>query len=336
MRFRELLLTLALVVGFIATREFIAWAANPSFPETWNSAYEANPAAGDQVSVADDHFRTKKQEIRRRMAVEHDFSTVPTGGTDDGRHIEGSARIYWQNGDPNAITGPGGAPANDVDPSAPSSALDQGRMWRDADGGNLKCYNGSAWVECIHTLDGDPNNEISLTNGMQWLRAGANRMDMHAHASRHADLTAGTDGQDFDFIANLVQDPQYTSGAGGTTVTTTTDVALLSDSMTTTSRRGTSHAIVIASTEMQRTSGTDRGAVYLSTDNCTTEELHTKKSAYMTSAQRFPVTLFFYDSGLAADATHTYTLCGETQDDLTLDWQDVNSQIVILDLGVGP
>jgi hypothetical protein len=115
--------------------------------QTWDLAtFEASPANSDQVSQGDDKIRELKENIRDRAEVEHLWGTISSGG-DNGRSREGNARVFYDNSEPSALS-------NSVTDTAGSSALDEGRLWRDADDGNLKIYNGSEWVEAVTTLSG--------------------------------------------------------------------------------------------------------------------------------------------------------------------------------------
>jgi len=108
-------------------------AFNPS-PQVWSAAYELDPTATDPVSQGDDHLRQAKNEVRRRLTAEHDFSTVPGLYIDTGRHIQGSARVFNQNTaptvdgtfTPSCLFGTGD--------TLGFSGCDDGRLWIDKDG----------------------------------------------------------------------------------------------------------------------------------------------------------------------------------------------------------
>jgi hypothetical protein len=115
--------------------------------QTWDLAtFEASPANSDQVSQGDDKIRELKENIRDRAEVEHLWGTISSGG-DNGRSREGNARVFYDNSEPSALS-------NSVTDTAGSAALDEGRLWRDADDGYLKVYSGSAWVNALTTLGG--------------------------------------------------------------------------------------------------------------------------------------------------------------------------------------
>lgn len=55
-----------------------------TFSFVWNIAYEATPAATDQVSQGDDQLRALKEGVRERMVVDHSW----VGDPNDGQHLK--------------------------------------------------------------------------------------------------------------------------------------------------------------------------------------------------------------------------------------------------------
>jgi hypothetical protein len=61
-------------------------------PSSGGATWEQKPAGTDSPGLIDDYMRDIKWEVRRRLEVEHDFSTL--FGADSGLHREGSARAF--------------------------------------------------------------------------------------------------------------------------------------------------------------------------------------------------------------------------------------------------
>lgn len=152
--------------------------------QVWNSGtFEISPANTDPISLGDDQIRELKENIRKRAQVETYWGTDIAGG-ETGRAREGSARAFYAAADPtvlsNSVTDTTG------DPNLGSS--DDGRLLRRSDTGELKIYNGSAWVQALTSLSGT----IDLLGTPLFTKAGADGFDIHAHKARHR--LSGTDG----------------------------------------------------------------------------------------------------------------------------------------------
>ena len=84
-----------------------AWGAAPADPEDWDAVYEANPLTTDSATQGDDHIRDAKIQTRRRLNVEHQFSTLIGSGSadsdDDGLHRMGSARCFIKDSAPTRL-----------------------------------------------------------------------------------------------------------------------------------------------------------------------------------------------------------------------------------------
>ncbi len=51
--------------------------------QTWDDAFEAVPADGDQIKLGPDNIRDLKDAVRSRMQIEHEFGTSDGAGNDD-------------------------------------------------------------------------------------------------------------------------------------------------------------------------------------------------------------------------------------------------------------
>lgn len=110
----------------------------------WSAAFNLTPDGADQLADGDNRIRELKDEIREELKVEHDCgtATVDADYLDTGRHKTGSARTFFSAAAPtdllkhtNAGAWPPVSPGNDEDDiaAAPSSDLDNGRLWVDFD-----------------------------------------------------------------------------------------------------------------------------------------------------------------------------------------------------------
>lgn len=257
--------------------------------QTWDLAtFEASPANSDQVSQGDDKIRELKENIRDRAEVEHLWGTISTGG-DNGRSREGNARVFYDNSEPSALS-------NSVTDTAGSGALDEGRLWRDANDGDLKVYSGSAWVQAFTTLRGT-----------------VNFLDTPRFAT-----TAGADAYNplLFAIRNIIEDDVLDVAACGTGLSSTDLVdqtfgdagaACLSISPNFSSRSDTTRGLVILTATFESVTTGCRLAVYL--------------DATDTSAQLAPIarvdnedistTVVAYVENISA-ASHEIAVHGET------------------------
>lgn len=194
-----ILMGLALVV-VVLFFTYVARGGAPNYPEAWNaSPYEANPTATDSVGQGDDHMRTLKQEIRDRARVEHDWGSdnqdATTDNQNDGRHREGSARVFFE------TTAPTDATALAERDRSGSRTLDDGRVFIDSDTtpvNHLWVWDdsgGGAWEEVDGLLGADrttlSGHTTSITNlqtevdeGQKAVRVGLSGVD---------DIDTGTD-----------------------------------------------------------------------------------------------------------------------------------------------
>jgi len=109
--------------------------------DTWNAAWEARPADGDQASDIDLFFNEFKTEVRSRASVENIYGV---GSDDNGLNRLGSARAFIQNTAPTDIVGPGqwngaaevfaGTLLSTDELGASTADLGAGRFWVDLDG----------------------------------------------------------------------------------------------------------------------------------------------------------------------------------------------------------
>lgn len=124
---------------------------------TWNSSYEDLPKNSQSPTQVDDSIRGFKGDVRARMENEHDTYNDGTSGTEalDFRHKEGSARAWYETGEPANAPGSGN--------------LQAGHLWVDSDGGyHMEVYTGSAWTPVgLETLTSDPGSPFE---GQIWLR----------------------------------------------------------------------------------------------------------------------------------------------------------------------
>ena len=264
---------IGLAVGLMVAIGVIAWAGPPTFPEDWDAGYEADPVAADPVSAGDDHFRGVKRELRWRLDKEIDFSTLGLLGTQTGEFHEGSARAFkvanCTGGGPPTVPAP---PLGEYDPTAPAYAAvptldadDDGALCKDDTTGELEIWDegGLAFEQAVQAY----NDDIDIIDAaapaapaVGHTLNGGSEMYLHGHAARHIDTdTAGTDGDEFDYIPNGIIDivEDSTCLIGNAACITDAAGACVADavgreldgvlSVTTANmaaRRGTSHGLV--------------------------------------------------------------------------------------------
>lgn len=147
------------------------------------SASLAAPVIGDTASEAYQHQQDHQRDIGERVAVEHLMSDSTTT---DGQHLVGSARSGAGADSNQPVDRTTTSQDGPADGSTGGNEL--GRLYRITSGtgvGQLQFSDGSTWIEAIEALAGDGSNELDLIGGLQFLKAGADAMDIHAHASRH-------------------------------------------------------------------------------------------------------------------------------------------------------
>ncbi len=111
-----------------------AYAAFNAPPQAWTAAYELDPTATDPVSQGDDHLRAVKTEVRDRAETEHQWgSGLGLVTTDTGRHLFGSARVFFQTAAPPVTGAVGDLCLTEADRDG-NRFCDAGRLWLDQDG----------------------------------------------------------------------------------------------------------------------------------------------------------------------------------------------------------
>ncbi len=108
---------------------------------TWDSTFEAAPAATDSPKGGDDKIRQLKVAARERLEREHIGGTSETNST-HGWHREGSARGYYQ----------ATAPTTRPDGVTALGTSDEGRIWIDSDTGLSYYWSGTAWVGMVREI----------------------------------------------------------------------------------------------------------------------------------------------------------------------------------------
>lgn len=106
-----------------------------TFTTTWNASFDAAPDGSTvAANTLDTVTSTFKQAIRERMAIEHDFVVGDTAN--QGKHLAGSAKAFYQSAAP--TTSPGGDALG---------SEDAGRVWIDSDDGTVDYWDGSAFQD---------------------------------------------------------------------------------------------------------------------------------------------------------------------------------------------
>jgi hypothetical protein len=101
----------------------------------WN---ESSPANNDPINDGATEIRALREAVRAVLENEHqDIDSDSNNTVDDtaGAHLEGSAKAYYETGEP----------SNRPDGSTPLDSDDAGRMWYDSDDSIFKIYDGSSF-----------------------------------------------------------------------------------------------------------------------------------------------------------------------------------------------
>lgn len=74
----------------------------------WDSSFENDPGNSDDRSEGALRIRETRQEASDRLETEHDAGPdhISGGGSDDGRHLEGSARAFYVTSNPTTLNDP--------------------------------------------------------------------------------------------------------------------------------------------------------------------------------------------------------------------------------------
>jgi hypothetical protein len=221
----------------------------------WNNS---SPQGSDPASDLDIFIQYFKQDVQQRADEEHTWNSSTTL---DGQHLEGSARVgvgtESQQPPNNAATPQVGRA------SGATGGNEAGRLYRTTTGstrpGRLLVSSNDdgtvVWNDAVKrvyaaaastalTID---TGDIDFVSGAQVRRGGANPFDLHAHATRHADMSSGLSGYALDYLSLLpkaITLPTLTDQNAGTL--NGSNISLYSFPWTTTGRRTDNAAIIIA------------------------------------------------------------------------------------------
>ena len=185
--------TLLLLVGYVPAFKKFLLAGAPSAGQTWGTSYEADPLGSDPLSEGDDWIRRLKTDIRGRAAVEHDWGNLSGSPTDDdGRHLEGSARVFYEASAPATLTRGDWTTGG----TASSSTLDAGRLWYDSDNGASFIHDGTDWDAPFPGALSGTINLLSTPKFTTTAASAGNAYNPAAYAIRNivSDITVGTTG----------------------------------------------------------------------------------------------------------------------------------------------
>lgn len=178
------------ILGLLGLVGFIV-GANVSDPHEWATTYEDDPEAGDNVSQGDDWMRNIKQEVRRRMEVEHQMGSGAGPATDqgdNGAHRLGSARVFLDSSEPTTLsdftelhdnTSPGSgsgtlsAVETNGNGGANDVAIGHGRLMVDAESYAMKVYDdvdagaATAWAWKEVTAPRTGRRNLAVNGGFE-------------------------------------------------------------------------------------------------------------------------------------------------------------------------
>lgn len=116
---------------------------------SWTVSWEATPAGADSPALGDDHIRDVKLEVRSRLDQEHMILNTASSG--ESIHRAGSARVYFQAGEPTLR----------ADGVTSLDSNDDGRLWVDSNNDNtLTVYDGSA--AAFEAVTVNPPGDMSI------------------------------------------------------------------------------------------------------------------------------------------------------------------------------
>ena len=301
------------------------------------SPFEGTPANTDQASLGDDIIRELKENISARSAVEILWGNRFAGG-DTGRAREGSARGFYAAACPTVLSN--SATDRTGDPNL--GAGDDGRICKDSTTGELKVWNGSAWVLAIVNLNGT----IDLINTPSFTKSGSDGMDIHDHQERHritGSNGAWVDAKDgIPFAIQQILSDTVLDGASCSSVSNTAigsqafgDAGLACFSISTgldfTGRTGNSRLFIVANVLVDMPPGatcTLDANIFL--DAIGTPLATTQRISLTYSGLTMTPTLFAYVTNVTA-ATHEVAL--HLSDSIDNDCNAVQGAMYIFDLG---
>lgn len=306
---------------------------------TWDASFEATPANTDPVSQGDDRIRDLKENVRERLESEHYFGTLASAG-DTGRHREGSAVAFYAAADPVSM------PFADAQGLTTLGAADEGRLAYRSDTGQFRVYTGSAWAEALTALAGNGSNRVNLLSGMQFLKAGADAMDIHAHDARHrlggtdGAWTNAPDGMPFA-IQQILVDSSVDGAACGVVNTTANASQVFGDAgdaclsiatgLNFTGRTGNSRILVFATSNVNRVAGFCEADMVVYLDSVSTQlGVAATESVQDAAAGRGSLFTVGYSDTVSA-ASHEVAV---HLSDANADGCDIiNGSLVVVDLG---
>lgn len=140
----------------------------------WTSGFEADPMDSDKIHLGDDEIRETREEVRIRAQMVSNWGSIATGFDDDGRILPGTAKAYYQSGDPTQY------PRNPENDAYPTHALtlagarDQGLLAVDTAANNrLKVFGSGGTWEDIHAANGVPSPVFGVSTANTGIGTGA-------------------------------------------------------------------------------------------------------------------------------------------------------------------
>lgn len=130
---------LALYVAMLSALVYasLVMAGLPTSTDAWDTTYETDPDTTDPYSEGPSNMRVMKTITRLRAQTEHFWgSGLDSASTtqDDGRHREGSARVFVDTTPPEVDSDDNTDACLQVDDADSDAHCEQGRVWVDVDG----------------------------------------------------------------------------------------------------------------------------------------------------------------------------------------------------------
>lgn len=211
----------------------------------WSSTI-LSPAGGDNAHDLDTLIQNITRDIGQRFDEEHELNVGVGGGgaapgtVGDGEHKHGSAVIGYD-----TLANRIGS-VTSVGLNRGPLGNNKGRIYRASNTGQLFVSDGVAdWHEAVTGMAGNASNRLDLLSNVQWLKAGADAMDIHAHKVRHLSAVSGVGAG--DRIPLLIESITQGSAAPSPPASTTNYATVTRDFST---RSGNSTVLLLGTVQL--------------------------------------------------------------------------------------